>query len=157
MSRKAGHQAGKRRFFKQVGLAPQRRHFDNGVFYQAHSTPLEIAAELGLPLAGLMRRRRDAVYPIAATGVGLLGRLHSLVDFPLQLPGFAIVFTAGLGLAQSLSSKRAASAEAQAPPATVNAVPAPGNAWRWRTRRRSARRPRRLPIGLFRYLTAIPV
>jgi O-antigen ligase len=93
-----------------------------GVWDRAHSTPLELAAEVGLPLAGaivvgwliifavLMRgliiRRRDAVIPLAGLLVGLLGNLHSMIDFSLQIPGYALVVFAvvGVGLAQSVRS-----------------------------------------------------
>jgi O-antigen ligase len=93
-----------------------------GVWDRAHSTPLELAAEAGLPLAGaiavgwlivfvvLIRgviiRRRDAIIPLAGLVVGLLGNLHSMIDFSLQIPGYAIVVFAivGVGLAQSVRS-----------------------------------------------------
>ena len=91
-----------------------------GVWDIAHSTPLEIAVELGVPLCALViaawivaililvsgarRRRRDAVVPIAALSVSLIGTLHSMVDFSLQIPGYMIVAFAmlGIGLAQSV-------------------------------------------------------
>jgi len=85
----------------------------------AHSTPLELAADLGIPLAAAIglgwililallfraarRRRRDAIVPLAALSVALIGLLHSMVDFSLQIPGYAIVAFAvvGVGLGQS--------------------------------------------------------
>jgi len=91
----------------------------SSVFDLAHSTPLELAADLGIPLAaaiGLgwifilvvltraaLRRRRDGVAPLAALSVALIGLLHSMVDFSLQIPGYAIVAFAvvGCGLGQS--------------------------------------------------------
>jgi hypothetical protein len=91
----------------------------------AHSTPLEIAAELGLPfmallvlfwfycvillLRGVFLRNRDAVLPLAGFAIVLLGTLHSSVDFPLQIPGYAIVWAAlaGMGLAQCFGSRPA--------------------------------------------------
>ena len=91
-----------------------------GVWDIAHSTPLEIAVELGVPLCALViaawivaivilvrgatRRRRDAVVPIAALSVSLIGTLHSMVDFSLQIPGYMIVAFAilGIGLSQSV-------------------------------------------------------
>ena len=91
-----------------------------GVIDRAHSTLLELAAEAGLPLAsivvigwmisfgvlahGVRTRRRDRIIPAAALSVGLLAALHSLVDFSLQIPGFAIVVFGllGAGIAQSL-------------------------------------------------------
>jgi O-Antigen ligase len=95
-----------------------------GVWDRAHSTPLEIAVELGLPLAGLVIvgwtivlsvlirgvrvRRRNVVAPLAALGVAMITLLHSLIDFSPQIPGYAIVVFAviGCGLAQSYSSRR---------------------------------------------------
>lgn len=93
-----------------------------GIWDLAHSTPLELAAELGLPLAltfaaawivaivvlfrGTRRSRRDTVAPVAALGVALAALLHSSIDFSLQIPGFAIVVFAivGVGLAQSFDT-----------------------------------------------------
>jgi O-antigen ligase len=89
-------------------------------YNRAHSTLFELAAEAGLPLAsivvigwmiafgvlahGVRTRRRDRIIPAAALSVGLLAALHSLVDFSLQIPGFAIVVFGllGAGIAQSL-------------------------------------------------------
>jgi len=94
-----------------------------GVWDIAHSTPLELAAEVGLPLAGavclgwvvmlgvLIRgiriRRKDTIIPLAAFSVSTIAILHSCIDFSLQMPGFAIVIFAlvGAGLAQSFGSK----------------------------------------------------
>ena len=91
-----------------------------GIYDRAHSTLLELAAEAGLPLAsivvigwmiafgvlahGVRTRRRDRIIPAAALSVGLLAAFHSLVDFSLQIPGFAIVVFGflGVGVAQSL-------------------------------------------------------
>jgi O-Antigen ligase len=93
-----------------------------GIYDRAHSTLFELAAEAGLPLAciavigwmiafgvlahGVRTRRRDRIIPVAALSVGLSAALHSLVDFPLQIPGFAIVVFGllGAGVAQSFSS-----------------------------------------------------
>jgi O-antigen ligase len=95
-----------------------------GVWDLAHSTPLELAADLGLPLAtviglawivilgvlirGAFRRRRDGIVPLAALAVALIGLLHSMVDFSLQIPGYAIVAFAvvGVGLGQSFRTVR---------------------------------------------------
>jgi O-antigen ligase len=96
----------------------------SGVWDLAHSTPLEMAAELGLPFAGLVAvawgialvvlvcgvvvRRRDVMVPIAALMIAVLALLHSLIDFSLQIPGYAIIVFAllGAGLAQSFSSRK---------------------------------------------------
>jgi O-Antigen ligase len=95
-----------------------------GIWTMAHSTPLEMAAELGIPLTaaiaggwiialavlfrGALRRRRDAIIPIAALAVALLALLHSFVDFTLQVPGYAVAAFAliGAGLSQSFSHQR---------------------------------------------------
>lgn len=79
-----------------------------GIWVRAHSTPLEMAVEMGLPAAGLvfavfagalvalgrssLTGRRSSV--IAAFCVGLLGLLHSSIDFSLQIPGYAVTFAA---------------------------------------------------------------
>jgi hypothetical protein len=95
---------------------------------RAHSSVLESAVELGLPFMavvaalwgyflyqlarGIVSRRRGTRFPLAGFGVLLLGTLHSIVDFSLQIPGYAIVFAAviGCGLAQSQSSRALGSA-----------------------------------------------
>lgn len=94
-----------------------------GIWEAAHSTPLEMAAELGLPLSfavaagwimvlvilarGVAVRRRDRILPLAAFAIALLALLHSCIDFSLQIPGYAIPFFAiiGVGLSQSFSSR----------------------------------------------------
>jgi O-antigen ligase len=91
-----------------------------GVWDRAHSTPLELTAELGIPLAALIAgawcvvlgvlanalrgSRRHAVIPLAALTVALIALLHSAIDFSLQVTGYAIVVFAllGVGLAQSV-------------------------------------------------------
>jgi len=90
-----------------------------GLWDRAHSTPLELAAELGIPLTGLIAlawlvafvmlaralrgSRRQAVVPLAALIVALIALLHSSIDFSLQVTGYAIVAFAlvGVGLGQS--------------------------------------------------------
>jgi hypothetical protein len=46
--------------------------------------------------------------PIAALMIAVLALLHSLIDFSLQIPGYAIIVFAllGAGLAQSFSSRK---------------------------------------------------
>lgn len=84
-----------------------------GVFNIGHSTPLELAFEGGVPLAlivvgfavivaamlirGAIRRPGDP-YILTAVLVGLLGTLHSSIDFSLQIPGYLIVCFAVVGL-----------------------------------------------------------
>jgi len=95
-----------------------------GVWDIAHNTLLEIAADMGVPIAALVViawvvifavlihgariRRRDLIIPVAALSIGMLAALHSLVDFTLQMPGYSIVALAliGAGLAQSFSTRR---------------------------------------------------
>ena len=95
-----------------------------GTWDRAHSTPLEIATEMGLPLAGvvvtgwigafailafgLWSRNREHIVVIAALAAAALAILHSLIDFSLQIPGVAITVFAlvGAGLAQSFRTAR---------------------------------------------------
>ncbi len=95
-----------------------------GAWNRTHNTPLEIAADLGVPLAllvaalwalalvwlltGIRVRKRDVMVPAAAFSVAVIGLLHSLVDFSLQIPGYAIVVFAliGAGIAQSYPTPR---------------------------------------------------
>jgi O-antigen ligase len=102
-----------------------------GVWDIAHSTPLEIAAEVGIPLAvavtigwaavlavlirGVRIRKRDRIIPLAAFSVALIALLHSIIDFSLQIPGYSIVVCAlvGTGLAQSFRSERSPPAPRQ--------------------------------------------
>jgi len=95
-----------------------------GVWDIAHNTPLELASEVGLPLAigvfvgwavmiailirGIKIRRRDAIIPLSALSVAIIANLHSWIDFSLQIPGYAIVVFSlvGVGLAQSFATDR---------------------------------------------------
>lgn len=90
-----------------------------GVWDIAHSTPLELAADVGIPMAllvatawvvmfvilglGVFARRRDAIIPLAAAATASLSLLHSCLDFTLQIPGYSIPFFAlfGAGVVQS--------------------------------------------------------
>jgi O-Antigen ligase len=90
-----------------------------GVWDMAHNTLLQIAADMGIPIAALVAvawivifavlvhgtrvRRRGLIFPVAALAVALVAVLHSLIDFSLQIPGYAIValVLTGAGLAQS--------------------------------------------------------
>jgi O-antigen ligase len=92
-----------------------------GTWDRAHNTLLEIAADMGIPIAalvvlgwaaifavlihGLRSRRRNLIFPSAAFSIAVLAVLHSLIDFSLQIPGYSIVVLAliGAGLAQSLA------------------------------------------------------
>jgi O-antigen ligase len=101
-----------------------------GVWEQAHSTILEIAVEMGIPVAALVvvaalvslfilaratvnsegRSRRSLA---AISGIAVLSYLHSMIDFSLQIPGYLVLFgiLLGCGLAR-----------ASAAPAPVGAV-----------------------------------
>jgi O-antigen ligase len=91
-----------------------------GTWDRAHSTPLEMISDLGVPTAalvflgwaaifvvltrGVARSRSDAIFPIAGLCVAVAAVLHSAIDFSLQTPGFAIpaMSLIGMGLARSL-------------------------------------------------------
>jgi O-antigen ligase len=93
-----------------------------GIWDIAHSTPLELASDLGLPLAvlvtlawlfvlavlvrGMRTRRRDLTAPVGAFAIVVLGLAHSAIDFSLQIPGYSIVVFSllGSGLAQSFKN-----------------------------------------------------
>jgi O-antigen ligase len=95
-----------------------------GTWDRAHNSLLEIASDTGLPLAilvalgwltmfgvllhGVRVRRRDLLLPVSALSVGVLAVSHSLIDFSLQVPGYAIPAFAlvGAGLAQSFASRQ---------------------------------------------------
>ena len=73
-----------------------------GVWTFAHSTPLEFAADLGLPLTGFIglawlvvlvvlirgvrTRRNDRIVPAGALAVAILVLAHSVIDFSLAKP-----------------------------------------------------------------------
>ncbi len=96
-----------------------------GTWNFAHSTPLELTIELGIPLVliiavgwtaailvlirGTGRSRRDTVVPLIALAVALIALLHTSIDFSLQVSGYAIVVfgLVGVGLAQSLDNSEA--------------------------------------------------
>jgi O-antigen ligase len=89
-----------------------------GIWDIAHSTPLEFASELGLPMTAVVgvawaaafvlllrasRGQRIAV-PLSAVLVSFIAMLHSMIDFSLQISGYSIVVFAllGVGLSQAL-------------------------------------------------------
>jgi O-antigen ligase len=96
-----------------------------GIWDHAHDTLLELASDMGVPLAilvavgwlaifgvllhGIRVRKRDLLIPISAFAVATVAVLHSLIDFSLQIPGYSIPTLAlvGAGLAQSFASERA--------------------------------------------------
>ena len=94
-----------------------------GVWDYAHSTILEIAVEMGIPVAAMVviaalaslfvlargvvkskgRSRRSLA---AITGIAVLSYLHSMIDFSLQIPGYLIFFSIllGCGIATATST-----------------------------------------------------
>ena len=92
-----------------------------GIWDRAHNTLLELAAEVGIPLAALvglgwilallalllgsLRRQKGAIFPLAGLVCGAMAVLHSMVDFSLQVPGLAVTVMTlvGMGLAQRTS------------------------------------------------------
>jgi len=93
------------------------------VWESAHSTILEIAVEMGLPVAAailiaalaslfilaratIKSEGRSRRLLAAITGIALLTYLHSTIDFSLQIPGYLVLFgiLIGCGLARSLST-----------------------------------------------------
>jgi hypothetical protein len=64
-------------------------------------------AALVILARALRGSRRNAVIPLAALAVALIALLHSSVDFPLQVTGYAIVMFAvvGVGLGQSTATQ----------------------------------------------------
>jgi hypothetical protein len=61
---------------------------------------------LGVLIRGVRIRRRDLIVPVGALAVAIIGLTHSVIDFSLQIPGYAIIVFAlvGAGLAQSFPS-----------------------------------------------------
>ena len=104
-------------------IFPSLRRADSsswGVWDYAHSTILEIAVEMGVPVAAIVvaaaaisvfilaraalrcqGRSRSTLS--AAAGIAMLSYFHSLIDFSLQIPGYLIVFAIllGCGLARA--------------------------------------------------------
>jgi hypothetical protein len=84
-----------------------------------------LAAELGIPLAlavavgwiavlfilgrACVGQRRDATISLMAFSVALIALIHSSIDFPLQISGYAIVVfvVVGLGLGRALRTSKA--------------------------------------------------
>jgi O-antigen ligase len=92
-----------------------------GVWDRAHSTILEIAADVGIPLAAIVACAWAAAIIFVAVGAAkssslalvapllimLMGHTHSLFDFPLQIPGYAVWFCAiaGCGIGRAVCQK----------------------------------------------------
>jgi O-Antigen ligase len=104
-----------------------------GVWEYAHSTILEIAVEMGMPIAIIVviaafaslfvlaratveSEGRDRRSLAAITGIAVLSYLHSVIDFSLQIPGYLILFgiLLGCGLARASCAQTAVAACATA-------------------------------------------
>mgnify|MGYP006280140613 CR=1 FL=1 len=102
----------------------------------AHSTPLEVMVELGIPMAlvayaivliplgvallGTLNRSPAHRYlPAAAFAVVLVPVLHSMIDFSLQMPaiGFVVSAMLGMGWAQAFGRREAAEMPLRGEPA----------------------------------------
>ncbi len=57
------------------------------------------AALVLILLRGVRQRRRDTIYPAAGFAVSVLVGVHALVDFSVQIPAVAAVFSLLLGIA----------------------------------------------------------
>jgi O-antigen ligase len=104
--------------FRDASLSTQGR------WEYAHNDWLEALMTLGIPVGlmvwlifgwmlvrcfdGALHRGRDAIYPAVGAAVCVLAYTHSLIDFTMQIQGFAFPFLAvvGVGVAQSWSSRR---------------------------------------------------
>jgi O-antigen ligase len=96
-----------------------------GTWNRAHNSLLELASDGGLLIAGfavavavvalvilfhgVRSRRQDVIVPVVAMCAMMAALAHSMVDFSLQIPGYAIVIFSllGAGLSQSFRSLRA--------------------------------------------------
>jgi O-antigen ligase len=108
----------------------------HGRWEYAHNDWLEALMTLGIPVGlmvwlvfgwmlvrcvrGALDRRRDAIYPAIGAGLCVQAFAHTLVDFTMQIQGFALPFLAivGVGVAQSWSSRRPAGGAGQGTLAT---------------------------------------
>jgi O-antigen ligase len=92
-----------------------------GVWDYAHSTVLEIAVEMGIPIttmvvlaaaaslfilarAALRSEDRSRSSLAAITGIAVLAYLHSTIDFSLQIPGYLIPFGILLGCGLAIAA-----------------------------------------------------
>lgn len=107
-------------------------------FQHAHNDYLEMMMDLGVPAAlllflsiglmvscclqGVLRRKRDAIYPSLAVAATALVATHSLMDFSMHIPAVAATYAVllGLGVAQSGSTR-----QADAPLQSLEIVPKP--------------------------------
>jgi O-antigen ligase len=107
--------------FESLFSSLRTAEFNNwGLWDYAHSTVLELAIEMGLPVVAiiviaacasvflLVQRTlnsddRTRATLAAITGIAVLTYLHSMIDFSLQIPGYLITFgiLLGCGLAMA--------------------------------------------------------
>ena len=118
-----------------------------GVWDRAHSTPIELLVEMGIPFSilvfgawilmlwSMLRAsfvdNRSRIYVVAGLGILVLGTLHSLVDFPLQIPGFSVFcgILGGTGFAAALLRPAVADyVRLPTPPELTPTSPLPANA-----------------------------
>jgi O-antigen ligase len=119
-------------------LFPSLRTDDSsswGVWDYAHSTILEIAVEMGIPVtavvviaafaslfilgrAAIRSKGRSRRTFAAIAGIAILSYLHSTIDFSLQIPGYLVPFgiLLGCGLARATSTQMAADVARSRPP-----------------------------------------
>jgi O-antigen ligase len=94
-----------------------------GVWDMVHNSLLQIATDMGLPVAvivilswvaifalilhGIRVRRTGLIFAVTGFGVATIAVLHSFVDFSLQIPGYAIMALSviGAGAAQCFSRR----------------------------------------------------
>lgn len=112
----------------------------HGRWEYGHNDWLEALMTLGIPaglavwlifgwigvrcVIGAMTRARDAIYPAIGAGVCALAFAHTLVDFTMQIQGFALPFLAiaGTGVAQSWSSRGFAGSAGQSDSAASTTI-----------------------------------
>lgn len=103
--------------YRDGRFGPQTPSYD-----KAHNTYLEFALEAGLPafaammlvlggiaalcLRGVLRRRRNVIYPAAGVAATALIGVHSAIDFPLQIPAIAVTYMLLMGTAYAQSWSR---------------------------------------------------
>ena len=105
--------------FQQAFMAYKTPELSLATWDKAHSSYLELAMELGIPMTiaivvlflwlggvclyGVMRRRRRKVYAAIGLSATVLVAAHAVVDFSLQIPGFAVSYALLMGLAWAQS------------------------------------------------------
>jgi len=104
---------------------PKYRDSETNLFFaKAHNTYLETAFELGIPalilillllgsllaicIMAIKKERRNIIYPAIGIASTVLIAVHSLVDFSVQIPAIASLYSMLLGtaVAQSLKHKK---------------------------------------------------